>query len=478
MKKEHGDLLRILVVDDEQAILDSYQEVLCDDEMPFGLEPELKQLAEKLFGERPKVRKKVSFDLVQCRQGEEAVSAVKKALEQRKPFAVAFIDVRLPPGRDGVWAAEHIRAEDPCVEIVMVTAYSDVDPAEIAHRVVPADKLLYIQKPFHPQEIRQFATALSAKWTAERLLRSTNTLLETRVAEKTKALEEKNAQLRGEMAERKKAHAELNQIFKAAVPLCVIDKNYTMLRVNDTFCSFFLQSKENVFGKKCYHVLESSLCRTVGCPMQKILGGLEKSEHEEMKRRADGSILSCVVTAIPYRDVNGELIGIVENFTDITERKKSEETLQKREAALEVKSRHLEEANTALKVLLRQRDDHKAEIEQRVLSNLKELILPHIETLKQCGLGSRQAGCVDILESNLKELISPFSQKLSAEHLSLTPKEIQVANLVKEGKTTKEIAELLSVSTNAIVFHRYHIRKNLGLKNQKVNLRSYLSSLS
>ncbi|UCD86875.1 MAG: hypothetical protein JSV01_03630, partial [Desulfobacterales bacterium] len=156
---------------------------------------------------------------------------------------------------------------------------------------------------------------------------------------------------------------------------------------------------------------------------------------------------------------------------------KAEEALRRRESELEVKSRHLEEANTALKVLLRQRDEHKAELEKKVLANLKELVIPYIQKLKNSRLDAKEMGYVGILESNLHEIISPFSQTLSSRHLSLTAKEIQVANLVKEGKTTAEIADLLGVSSNAIVFHRYNIRKKFGLTNQKVNLRSYLLSL-
>jgi DNA-binding NarL/FixJ family response regulator len=353
MEEFQTDVMRILVVDDEQAILDSYGEILGIQKKHFGSELKVEKLAATLFGEPPEKPQRVRFDLAQCRQGDKAVENVKKALDEQRPFAVAFIDVRLPPGPDGIWAAEHIRALDPDLEIVIVTAYSDVDPLEIAHRVPPSDKLLYVQKPFHSQEIRHFASALSAKWKAERLLLNTNVALEKRVRKRTAALKKVNEQLNEEIAQRRK-----------------------------------------------------------------------------------------------------------------------------READLEVKSRHLEEANTALKVLLRQRDDHKAEIEGRVLSNMKELILPHLHALKQSGLDTRQKGHVGVLESNLKELISPFSQKLSSEQLHLTPREIQVANLVKEGKSTKDIARLLGVSTNAIIFHRYHVRKKLGLKNKKVNLRSYLTSLS
>ena len=110
--------------------------------------------------------------------------------------------------------------------------------------------------------------------------------------------------------------------------------------------------------------------------------------------------------------------------------------------------------------------------------NVKELVLPHLESLKKTRLDVNQITCVDIVESNLKEIISPFLRKLSSEYFGLTPKEIRIAGLIKQGKTTKEIAEFLSVSTSAVKFHRHNIRAKLGLKNQRANLGTYLSSLS
>ncbi|MGA2862570.1 MAG: EAL domain-containing protein [Steroidobacteraceae bacterium] len=103
-----------------------------------------------------------------CDGAEAAVAAVKDALAQEQPFAVVFLDMRMPPGPDGVWAAARIRELDPAIEIVICTAYSDVDPCEIGGIVPPEEKLSYLQKPFHPHEVRQTTIALASKWRAER----------------------------------------------------------------------------------------------------------------------------------------------------------------------------------------------------------------------------------------------------------------------------------------------------------------------
>jgi DNA-binding CsgD family transcriptional regulator len=93
-------------------------------------------------------------------------------------------------------------------------------------------------------------------------------------------------------------------------------------------------------------------------------------------------------------------------------------------------------------------------------------------------MSTRDKAFVGILESNLKEILSPFSRKLSSRYLLLTPKEIQIANFVKEGRTSKEIAEILNVSKSAVDIHRYRLRNKLGLNNQKANLRTHLVTLA
>ncbi|MFB3925487.1 MAG: PAS domain-containing protein [Syntrophales bacterium] len=161
---------------------------------------------------------------------------------------------------------------------------------------------------------------------------------------------------------------------------------------------------------------------------------------------------------------------------EVVERRQAEQTLKKREKELKIKSENLEKVNTALKVLLKQREDDKKELEEKILANVKEVLLPYIEKLKRTKLDDYQAENLREIETNLKDIISPFIRSLTTKYLNLTPREVQIASLVKEGKTTKEIAELLNTSTAAVDFHRNNIRIKLGLKNRKANLRTHLLS--
>ena len=162
---------------------------------------------------------------------------------------------------------------------------------------------------------------------------------------------------------------------------------------------------------------------------------------------------------------------------EIEERKRVEMALRKREKEHKAQSDHLENVNIALKVLLKQRETDKQEMEGKVISNIKELVNPYLERLKTGRLSTRQNTLVHVLETNLNNIVSPFIRNLSAQFTHFTPMEIRIANLVKEGKTNKEMADLLLISKNTVMFHRYNIRRKLGIKNKKVNLRTYLSAI-
>jgi len=165
--------IRVLIADDEPEVRDAYRQILMEADMS-GETAVFRNLRERLFTKpiADQTVKKLSarntvFVPYFCDGAEAAVAAVRDAIAADDPFAVAFLDMRMPPGPDGVWAAARIRELDPAIEIVLCTAYSDVDPADMGSLVPPEEKLSYLQKPFHPHEIRQMTISLASKWRAE-----------------------------------------------------------------------------------------------------------------------------------------------------------------------------------------------------------------------------------------------------------------------------------------------------------------------
>jgi len=182
--------------------------------------------------------------------------------------------------------------------------------------------------------------------------------------------------------------------------------------------------------------------------------------------------------AIPWFD--GRLVRM-EIATDITDRKHAEQALEDNFTKLEEKVKErtldLEEMNTALKILLKKREQDKKNIEKQLYSSVKTLITPYIKKLSKTSLDLDQKTLLGIIEANMTGIISPVSRNLSISDHGLTIAEIKIANFIKEGLKTKEIAKILNLSPRTIDKHRESIRKKLLLKNKKINLQSYLASI-
>jgi PAS domain S-box-containing protein len=194
--------------------------------------------------------------------------------------------------------------------------------------------------------------------------------------------------------------------------------------------------------------------------------------------RKTGEIVWAYLVVTSVLDNNGDLLYTIAMVEDISARKTAENALRKRELELEVQAKYLEEANAALKVLLKQREEDKEQLEKSVLSNVKQLVVPYLDKVKNTQTGHRQKAYLDVLETNLYEIISPFAWKMSSSFYQLTPRELQIADFIKNGKTSKEIAEILNVSTRTVDFHRHSLRSKLELKNKKINLRTFLLNIA
>ncbi len=205
-----------------------------------------------------------------------------------------------------------------------------------------------------------------------------------------------------------------------------------------------------------------------------------KRQHFLFRHRlANGEIKDVEVRSGPIT-IDGKRM-LYSIIYDITERKKAEQALENSYEILEEKvkerTEELENLNTALQVLLEKRDADRKEMEDKIFKNYESLIIPFIRKLKDGLVKQNNINLIGILESNLNEIISPFSKTLSDPIRHLSHSEVQIAALIKQGLSNKEIAQALNNSIHTINSHRESIRKKLGLKNKKINLRSYLSSL-
>jgi PAS domain S-box-containing protein len=253
----------------------------------------------------------------------------------------------------------------------------------------------------------------------------------------------------------------------------MLDAKDSFTFVNDKFLDMVGYSRDELIGKHTTYLLDEENQKMV----MKHLNSRRKGErgfYELQWTKKDGGKVHTIMSATPIIDEAGRYNGTFSVITNINEMKKTERDLIESRNELNVKTRSLVEANAALRVLLEQREKDKTELEEKVLYNIRELVMPHLKELKGSGLDPRQNAQLNILESNLNDIISPFSRTLSLKYTSLTHTEIQVANLIKQGRTSKQIADSFHLSSKTVEEHRKNIRKKLGIRNSKTNLRTHL----
>jgi PAS domain S-box-containing protein len=257
----------------------------------------------------------------------------------------------------------------------------------------------------------------------------------------------------------------------------VIRQDSLILLANKKFEKLSSYRREEIEGIKKWteFVIEDDLAKVMECTWQKVSAANEIKDTCEFRfLHRLGSIkhILAEITEIPFTNM------AVMSLLDITERKLAEEALRQRDLELSLKSHSLEEANTTLKVLLNHKEQEKALLEEQVLTNLKKLIMPSIENLKRLKLNNEQIFQVKLIETQLQDIISPFLHNLSMASRGLSPREAQVASLIKAGLNSKEIAKILNIEVGSVDFHRKRLRSKLGIAHGKVTLNAYLMAFS
>jgi len=301
---------------------------------------------------------------------------------------------------------------------------------------------------------------ISDRKLAEKRLEKARIELENRVEKRT--------------AELRKKTEQLNALMNATADTqLLIDLEGTVISANEIAAKRFKTKIDDLVGRCGYNLLPPALATMRKAKVERVI---RTGKPERFKDERNGIIFETTICPVFDEDRNVSQLAVFAR--DITRRERDFEKLREQKNALEMNKAELMKVNSALEVLLQKSSENKKIVEKQTALNLKRFIVPYIQTLKKCSLDKRAKDIVVAIDSGLNAMTSPFSNNLQFKYVNLTPKEIHVANLILEGKTTKDISNELNLTNGTIDFHRNNIRKKLDLKNKKIGLRTYLTSLN
>ena len=413
---------KILVIDDEPALQKAMQKALRNE----------------------------NYDVIIANNGLEGEEQFKK----EKPDLI-FLDLRMPK-LDGLGFLEkiNIRPDDP-YSVVVITGHGNDREVEKSFKL---GVNFFLHKPLSLIEVCCIAKRCLEMKAVEKELREHRSSLEKMVTQRTKALINQ-------------VRFQQNLIDSTPVPIYFKDADLNYLGCNRAFEETLGFVKEHIIGKNVHDVMPEKLARIHHQKdLQLMQAGDEIKHYEVSSTYPDGKEHDLLVFKALFHNKDGSIGGLIGTNLDISERNQAQ--LQ-----LELHAEELENTNTALRVLLKQVNENKTEMEGKVLDNFARLVSPYLDTLKENLANTPQQEYIKVIQENIKKITSAFSQKLSSSYLGLSPREIQVADLVRHGRTNKESSGILNISTNAIEFHRNNLRRKLGIQNKKVNLRTYLLSM-
>ncbi|HQM44250.1 MAG TPA: PAS domain S-box protein [Smithellaceae bacterium] len=246
----------------------------------------------------------------------------------------------------------------------------------------------------------------------------------------------------------------------------VVDENFRFLQWNESLPNITGYTNEEIRDMQVLDLHSEEMRLTIAEEIKKVF---QKGEHtaEASMRLKDGSVKIFLFNSKSMRYQGKNCV--IGTATDITELKQAEKEMTQF-------AKNLEDANTALRILMQHRDMAQKETEAKLQANINDLVIPYLKKLQKAYPDERYRSYLNILEQNLRNALSPFMKDFLSFHTNLTTQEIHIIDLIKKGKNTSEIAAILSSSAKTVATHRNNIRKKLNLVNSKTNLRSYLQS--
>ncbi|HTA29310.1 MAG TPA: PAS domain S-box protein, partial [Candidatus Cybelea sp.] len=324
---------RVLVIDDNRAIHDDFRKILSP---PDDAALALVATEAALYGDAQAAVVQNQFEVDSAYQGQEGVLMVKRALADMRPYAMAFVDVRMPPGWDGVETTRKIWELDPNLQVVLCTAYSDYSWSEMFEKLGRRDGLLILKKPFDTVEASQLANALTEKWWLHQQHQRKMEELEGRVAERTRELRQTNHALEIEVAEHRRAEESLRLLGSAVEQskesIVITEAELDLpgpkiIFVNPAFTKMTGYSAEEAIGKTPRILQGPRTDKTVLSRLRQNLQRGEPFEGEALNYRKDGKEFTLEWQIAPIRDASGTLTHFVAIQHDITARKQFEAQL-------------------------------------------------------------------------------------------------------------------------------------------------------
>lgn len=258
--------------------------------------------------------------------------------------------------------------------------------------------------------------------------------------------------------------------------ISVLDTDFTILGVNSVMERWYADSG-TIIGRKCFEVYHNRTLACSDCPTTRALETKKYVTSHVPFEDSRGVLGTQELCAFPVFDDNNRVCGIIEYVRDITEIEKEEAVIATLKKRLRFQEQTLNEQEIALNVLIKNREREEQRVVQQTLSRLHQQVVPLLETLKVRLEGKEEYLFIETLENYLSETLENKVPELKIAAGGLSPRERQVARLIRQGKATKEIALLLGVSLKAVDYHRMNIRKKLNISGKKINLERYLLEL-